>query len=68
VPAARRGPEPRRLPGEDQEGELEGLGQADVLELNGGGSSGEEVAVVERVRLEGALTQEGLTKRVKPEG
>ena len=48
VPAERCGAKPRWLFREDQESELEGLGEADVLELDGGGSGGEEVAVVER--------------------
>jgi hypothetical protein len=46
MPAERGGSKPRWLPGEDQEGELEGLGQADVIELNGGSSGGEEIVVV----------------------
>ena len=48
MPAERSGSEPGRLFGEDQEGELEGFGEADVLEFNGSGSGGEEIAVVER--------------------
>ena len=48
MPAKRSSPELRRLPGENQEGELEGLGQADVLELNGRGPGGEQIVVVQR--------------------
>lgn len=48
VPAERSGSERGRLFGEDQEGELEPFGEADVLEFNGTGPGGEEIAVVER--------------------
>jgi hypothetical protein len=48
VPAERGGPELGRLIGEDQQGEFESLGEADVLEFSGGGSGAQEVAVVER--------------------
>jgi hypothetical protein len=55
VPAERSSSEPGRLFGEDEQGELERLGEADVAELNGGASGGEEVAVVERASLEPRL-------------
>jgi hypothetical protein len=48
MPAERSSTEPRWLPGEDQEGELEGFGEADVVELDGGGPGGEKVPVIER--------------------
>jgi hypothetical protein len=48
VPAERGGSKPCWLPGEYQEGEPESLGDANVLELNGGGPGGMEVAVVKR--------------------
>jgi hypothetical protein len=48
VPAKRGSPEARRFLREDQEGELEGFRESDVVELYGGGPGGEEVAVVER--------------------
>jgi len=47
VPAERGGSEARRLLGEDQEGELEGFGKADMVEFCGGPSC-EEVAVIQR--------------------
>ena len=40
VPAESSSPEPRRLFGEDQEREFKGFGEADVLELGGGGPGG----------------------------
>jgi hypothetical protein len=48
VPAECGGAEPRRLFGEDQEGELEGFDKADMLELSCGRPCDEEIAVVER--------------------
>ena len=46
--AERRSPEPRRLFDEDQEGELESFGEANMFEFGCGCPGGEEVAVVER--------------------
>jgi hypothetical protein len=48
VPSKRSSPESRRLLGEDQEGELKGFGEADVLELNGRGPGGAEVFDIQR--------------------
>jgi hypothetical protein len=39
MPPERSSPEPRRFSGEDEEGELEGFGEADVVEFDGGGPS-----------------------------
>ena len=59
MPAKRGGAEASRLLGEDQEGELEGLGEADVLELGSGGPGGEEVPVVQRAAKSAVGTRDG---------
>jgi len=43
VPAERSGTKPHRLFGKDQQGEFEGFGESDVLELRGGGSGSGEL-------------------------